>query len=127
MSRTPYGTQLFRLVNEVAFALVGALLLWVALFGRYLFNPRRPAWLVLTAVLILWGVRAWRSAARITAARERLATRIGAGSLVLAGLVLLSLSWAPFNLAGWLLAAAGAIFILRGLAIAALMARSAQA
>jgi len=119
----PNSNQLFRLINEMVFMLVGALLLWVGVFGRYLFDPRQPAWLVVTALLILWGARTWRRAPRFAASKERLAMRIGGGSLAVAGFVLLSLAWAPFRLAGPLLAAAGGIFVLRGLVTAAIMAR----
>ncbi len=43
--------RLFRMVNELIFVLLGALLLWLAASGRYFFDPRRPGWLVLGAVL----------------------------------------------------------------------------
>ena len=120
----PNPNQLFRLLNEVAFMLVGALLVWVGLFSRFLFNPRRPEWFVLTAALVLWGLRTWLRAARIAVRGERAAMRIGGGSLALAGLILVSLAWAPFRWAGLLLAAAGGIFVVRGLVTAAIMARS---
>jgi hypothetical protein len=118
-------TQLFRLVNEFVFILVGGLLVLFALTGRYLFNPRQPAWLVLSAVMILWGLSAWRRSRLSVLRADRLVGKIGGGSLALAGLILLSLAWAPFRWAGWLLLAAGAIFVLRGLASAAILARAA--
>ena len=77
--------QLFRLLNEMVFILVGALLLWVAFAGRYLFDPRRPSWLVVSVILILWGVRSWRQARAATAGRWRVAGRISGGSLALVG------------------------------------------
>jgi hypothetical protein len=117
------GRNLFRLINEVVFTLVGALLVWVGLFGQYLFNPRRPAWLALTVVLMLWGARTLSRAPRIAVPRERLVIIVGGASLVLAGTILLYLSWAPFRWAGPLLAASGAVFILRGLITAALLAK----
>jgi hypothetical protein len=55
---------------------------------------------------------------------ERLVTKIGGGSLIAAGLIMMSLAWAPFRYAGWLLLAAGGVFVLRGLVSAAIMARS---
>ena len=120
----PNTNQLFRLINEIAFVLVGALFLWVGLFGRYLFNPREPLWLGLTIASVAWGVVTWLRASRIAARSERVAIRIGGGSLAVAGLILLSLAWAPFRWAGLLVAAAGGIFIVRGLVVAAIMARS---
>jgi hypothetical protein len=120
----PTINQLFRLVNEMAFVLVGALLLWVGVFDRYLFNPRHPAWLVLTVALILWGLRTWLHAPRIAVRRERVAMRIGGASLAVTGTILLSLAWSPFRWAGLLLAVAGGIFVVRGLVTAAIMRQS---
>ena len=116
--------HLFRVVNEFVFMLVGALLVLFALTGRYLFNPRRPGWIVLSLVLIVWGLGTWRRAHSSTVAADRLVTKIGGGSLALGGLIMLSLAWAPFRWAGWLLLATGAVFVLRGLVSAAIMARS---
>lgn len=117
--------HLFRVVNEFVFMLVGALLALFALTGRYLFNPRRPSWIVLSVVVILWGLGTWRRAHLSRVAAERLVTRIGGSSLVVAGFIMLSLAWAPFRWAGWLLLATGGVFVLRGLVSAAIMARSA--
>ncbi len=114
--------QLFRLLNEVVFTLVGALLLWVAFAGRYLFDPRRPSWLVVSVILILWGARSWRQARRAAPGRWRAAGRIGGGSLAFVGLIMLSLVWAPFSWTGVLLATAGGLFVIRGLVTAAIMA-----
>jgi len=118
-------SHLFRVVNEFVFMLVGALLVLFALTGRYFFNPRRPGWIALSVVLILWGLGTWSRARRSRIAVDRLVTKIGGGSLALAGLIMLSLAWAPFRWAGWLLLATGSIFVLRGLVSAAIMARSA--
>jgi hypothetical protein len=122
----PNSNQLFRLLNEMIFVLVGGILVWVGLFGRrlYLFDPRRMSWLFLTVVLMLWGWRTWRKAPRTAGRGERAAMRIGGGSVTLAGLVLLSLAWVSFRWAGFLLAAAGGIFVVRGLVTAAIMAWS---
>ena len=114
--------QLFRLVTEMIFMLAGALLLWVALTGRYLFDARRPSWLLLAAILVLSGLRTWRSARLIAVRAGRLAARMGGASLVLVGLIMLSLSWAPLGWMGRLLAIAGGVFVLRGLVTAAILA-----
>lgn len=117
-----HPARLFRQINEMVFVLVGALLLWVGLSGRYLFDPRSPAWLVVTTALVLWGAQTWWRARRNAMRIERAAMNIGGISLVLAGLIMLSLAWAPFLWAGWLLASAGAVFVVRGLVAATLMA-----
>lgn len=121
----PTPSQLFRVVNEFVFMLAGALLALFALTGRYLFNPRRPAWIALSILFILWGSGTWRRAHSTRVAAERLVTKIGGASLAAAGLIMLSLAWAPFRWAGWLLLATGGIFVLRGLVSAAIMVRSA--
>jgi hypothetical protein len=115
------ASNLFGLLNEVVFTLAGALLLWVALTGAYLFDPRRPSWLVLAVVLILWGLRALRRARLIAVAKLRLAARIGGASLVIVGLIMLTLSWMPLGWIGMLLAIAGGIFVARGLVAAAIL------
>jgi hypothetical protein len=116
--------QLFRVVNEMVFMLVGALLLWLALTGRYFFDPRQPSWLILAGVLVVWGVYTWSQARRVKASGVRLAMKIGASSVVLVGLIMASLGWAPFAWAGVLLGAAGSVFVLRGLVAAAILAWS---
>jgi len=114
--------QLFRLLNEFVFILVGALLLWVAFAGRYLFDPRSPSWLLVSAILIIWGLRSWHRARLAAASRWRAAGRISGGSLAVVGLLMLALAWAPFRLTGVLLGAAGGLFVVRGLVTAAIMA-----
>ena len=121
----PNPGHMFRVLNEFVFMLVGALLVLFALTGRYLFNPRQPAWIALSVVLVLWGIGTWSRARHAKITAERLVTKIGGGSLVAAGLIMLSLAWAPFRYAGWLLLATGGVFVLRGLVSAAIMARSA--
>src|ERR1700719_285335 len=117
--------NLFRVVNEFVFMLVGGLLVLFALTGRYLFNPRRPGWIALSVVVILWGLGTWSRARLSRLAAERLVTRIGGGSLIAGGLIMLSLAWEPLRWAGWLLLATGGIFVLRGLVSAAIMVRPA--
>ena len=42
----------------IIFALLGGFLVWVGLSGMFIFNPRKPAWQGLGAVLAYWTVRA---------------------------------------------------------------------
>jgi len=114
--------RLFRIVNEMLFVVIGGMLLWVSLAGRYLFDPRQRSWLILAAVLIVWGIYTWLHARRVAAPRTRLGMRIGGGSVSLVGLIMASLAWAPFAWAGLLLGAAGGVFVLRGLVTAAILA-----
>ena len=102
--------------------LAGGLLLWVALTSQYLFNARKPSWLVLAAILVVWGFRGWRNARLVAVRGARMAGRVAGSSLVLVGLIMLSLAWAPLLWAGRLLAIAGGVFVLRGLVVAAILA-----
>jgi hypothetical protein len=113
---------MFRIMTEMIFMLAGALLLFVGFSGRYLFDARRPSWLVLAAILIFWGLRAWRRARLIAVRNLRWATRLGGASLILVGAIMLSLAWVRLGWVGPLLAIAGAVFIARGLVTAAILA-----
>jgi hypothetical protein len=114
--------QMFRLLTEMIFVMAGGLLLWVALTSQYLFDARKPSWMVLAAILVFWGLRGWRNARLVAVRGVRLAGRIAGCSLVLVGLIMLSLAWAPWFWVGRLLAIAGGVFVLRGLVTAAILA-----
>ena len=88
-----------------------------------MFNPRSPAWLGLGAVLVYWGARAWMKTARAARTSERMVARVGGISLVLVGFIMLGLAVVEFRWVGIVLAIAGAILALRGLAGAALSLR----
>jgi uncharacterized iron-regulated membrane protein len=121
-ARVRNTSQLFGLLTEIIFILAGTLLLFVGLTGRYLFDARRPSWLVLAAILIFWGLRSWRRARLVAVRGLRLAARLGGVSLMLVGAIMLSLAWVRFGWVGPLLAVAGAVFVLRGLLTAAILA-----
>jgi hypothetical protein len=87
------------------------------------FNPRSPTWLGLGVVLIYWGARSWTKMTRAASTSDRTVTRIGAASLVLVGFMMLALAEVEFRLVGAVLAIAGAILALRGLAGAVLSLR----
>ena len=116
--------NLFRMLNELIFVLLGGLLVWLGLANRIFVDPRRPAWLVLAAVLIIWGVRAWMKASLIAVRGLRAVARIRGASLALVGVLMISLVWLDFRWAGVALAVAGAILIARGLADALLALRA---
>jgi len=116
--------NLFRMLNELIFVLLGGLLVWLGLANRIFVDPRRPAWLVLAAVLIIWGVRAWMKTSLIAVRGLRAVARIRGASLALVGVLMISLVWLDFRWAGVALAVAGAILIARGLADALLALRA---
>ena len=118
--RMPTTAQLFRLLNEMVFVLLGGLLLLMAVSGYYAVPGRSIAWLVLGAVLIYWGLRAWARPGRGT---PRWQASLRGGSLVLVGALVLGMAWLPFRYSAALLGEAGAALVLRGLANAVFFAR----
>jgi hypothetical protein len=116
----PSPANLFRVMTEMIFVLLGGFLVWVGLNGRFMFDPRKPAWLGLGAVLVYWGVRAWMKTRRAARTAERTTVRVGGVSLALVGLMMLGLVYVEFRWVGTLLAIAGGILVLRGLVSAAL-------
>jgi hypothetical protein len=116
--------SLFRMMIEMIFVLLGGFLVWVGLSDRFMFNPRSPGWLGLGAVLVYWGVRAWMKTTRAARTSDRTVTRLGGISLVLVGFIMLALVLVEFRWVGPILAVAGGILALRGLAGAVLSLRT---
>ena len=115
--------NLFRMMTEMIFVLLGCILIFLGLSNRFMFNPRSPAWLGLGVVLVYWGARAWTKTTRAARTTERTVTRLGGASLVLVGFMMLALVTVEFRWVGTVLAIAGAILALRGLAGAVLSLR----
>jgi hypothetical protein len=119
--------NLFRMMTEFIFILLGGFLVWVGLSGRLdpgNFNPRGPAWLGLGAVLIYWGARTWAKTARAARTADRAAAQVGGASLILVGCMMLSLAFVEFRWVGIVFAAAGMILALRGILAAVLSLRA---
>jgi hypothetical protein len=120
--------NLFRMMTEFIFILLGGFLIWLGISNRFLspvnFDPRSPAWLGLGAVLIYWGVRMWLKTSRAARTSDRTVARVGGASLVIVGLAMLSLIFLTFRWVGLALAAAGAVLALRGLLAAVLSLRT---
>jgi hypothetical protein len=119
--------NLVRMMTEMIFVLLGCVLIVVGLSNRILdprsFNPGSVAWLGLGVVLIYWGARAWMKTTRAARTYERAVNRLGGASLVLVGFMMLGLDFVEFRWVGTVLAIAGAIVALRGLAGAVLSLR----
>ena len=107
--------NLFRMLVEMIFVLLGAFLVWIGLSERFLFDPRRPAWMVLGIVLVYWGARTWIKTTRTRRTVDRFIARLGGTSLVVVGFLMLGLSLVELRWVGAVLALAGGILVLRGL------------
>jgi hypothetical protein len=112
--------NLFRMMTEMIFVLLGGILAWVGLSSRFIFDPRKPAWLGLAAVLVYWGARSWMKTQRAARTGERTVVRVGGASLAIVGVMMLGVAFLQFRRVGMVLAMAGGILVLRGLVSAAL-------
>jgi len=104
--------QVLRITIELIFVLLGGLVIWLGLSGQILFDRRKPAWLVLSAALILWGLRALYRPGQWWSRWEHWTRGL---SLMLLGVVMLAIARVPFLWVGRLLAVGGALLVLRGL------------
>jgi hypothetical protein len=119
--------NLFRMVTEFIFILLGGFLVWIGLSGRldpFNFKPRGVAWLALGVALLYWGARTWAKTARAARTADRWVAQVGGASLILTGLLMLSLALVQFRWVGYVFAAIGIILALRGILAAVLSLRS---
>lgn len=113
--------QLLRLMIELVFVLLGALLIWVAVTGHFLnVDPRSIGWMLLAGLLMVYGLVTvrWRGADRAVAFAR-------GGSLMIVGLAMLGLSRARMEWVSPLLIVAGAALAARGVIVASLVLRTA--
>jgi hypothetical protein len=103
--------RLLRLLIEILFLLLGGLVVWLGITGHIFFDRRGRLWLVLSVVLIFWGLRAVYKPERRWSRGENWTRGL---SLTLLGIVMLSISRVPFTWVGSLLAVSGVLLALRG-------------
>jgi hypothetical protein len=104
--------EVLRITIELIFVLLGGLVIWLGLSGQIFFDRRKPAWLILSAALILWGLRALYKPGQWWSRWEHWTRGL---SLMLLGVVMLAIARVPFLWVGRLLAVGGALLVLRGL------------
>lgn len=112
--------RLLRIMIELIFVLLGGLVIWLGLSGQIFFDRRKPAWLILSLAIILWGARALYKPAPGPSPVERWVRGL---SLLLLGVVMLAMSRAPFTWLGPLVAIGGLVLGTRGLVSLALLLR----
>jgi hypothetical protein len=108
--------NLFRLTTEMVFVLLGGFLVWFGIAHPIRFSPPKPAWQLLGAVVVIWGVQAWWRTLRAARTMERTATRVAGASLVIIGVLMLSLVYVEIRWVGTLLSIIGGVLVVRGLA-----------
>jgi len=104
--------QVLRITIELIFVLLGGLVIWLGLSGQIFFDRRSPAWLILSAAVILWGLRALYKPGQWWSRWEHWTRGV---TLTLLGVVMLAIARVPFLWVGRLLAGGGALLLLRGL------------
>jgi hypothetical protein len=111
-----------RLIIEIVFMLLGGLMIWIGQTGhfRYNSNPQGPGWLILSIAFLVWGARALYRPGKYWSRWEDWARGL---SLVLVGVIMLFISRVPVLWVGRLLAIAGGLLLLRGLAGSVLVFR----
>jgi hypothetical protein len=109
------SANLFGVLNETIVLLLGALLVLIAV-TRPVMLPARPAALVvLGAVLIFWGVRAWaRPGSGVAPGGGRTQRAVRALSLGLVGAAAMAIPFLPLRDSGLALGSAGVVLAIRG-------------
>lgn len=106
--------RILRVVVEILFMLLGGMVVWLGLNGQILVDRHRPSWLILSAAVLLWGLRALYKAGPREYRWEQWTRGI---SLTLLGIVMLAISRVPFEHVGRLLAVAGGLLVFRGVIV----------
>ena len=115
--------RLFRLMIEFIFVLLGALLVWLGLAGPAhgrTVDRHSAVWLILSVVLIVWGLRALYSPGQWWLRWQNWTRGL---SLALLGVLMLVITRVPFPWVGPMLAAGGGLLVLRGMIAAFLILR----
>ncbi len=103
---------------------LGVLLVFLALNGRFQ-PPRELAWwIVVGALLIIWGWRTWVRRWQYDRPLVRALQWVRSGSLVLAGAVMIAMMWVALGNARLMLLVVGGVLVVRGLVGAALATAS---
>jgi len=115
--------RLSRLMIEFIFVLLGALLVWLGLAGPAhgrTVDRHSAAWLILSAALIVWGLRALYGPGQWWLRWQNWTRGL---SLALLGVLMLVITRVPFPWVGPMLAAGGGLLVLRGMIAAFLILR----
>ncbi len=104
--------RLLRLFIEVLFLLLGGLVVWLGLTGHIFFDRRGKLWLLLSVVMIFWGLRALYKPDRRWSRGENWTRGL---SLTLLGICMFAISRVPFAWVGPLLAVSGFLLAFRGI------------
>lgn len=111
-----------RFLIEVIVAMLGGLILWLALLSHKIPDRHASSWLMAGVVLMAWGAFTFFRARGL---RTYWLDRVGGISLLLVGGLMLVLTRVPFEWVTPMFAAIGGLLVARGLAGVLLAARGA--
>jgi hypothetical protein len=103
--------RLTQFTVELIFVLLGALVIWLGLHGQIYFDPRSISWLTISAGVVAWGLVALAKPG-LWWARWQKWNR--GGSMIVLGLLMLTIARVPFLWVGKWLALCGVVLIFRG-------------
>ena len=112
--------RLMRATVGLIFVLLGALVAWLALRGRIFVDRHGKMWLILSIVLLLWGLRVLYKPGQWWAPWENWTRGL---SLMLLGALMLAIIRVPFAWVKPMLVAGGVVLVLRGIVASALIFR----
>lgn len=104
--------RLLRLMIELVFVMLGGLVVWLAIVQGISVDRHSTGWLILSVVLILWGLRALYRPGQWWLRWENWTRGL---SLALLGILMLVMRRVPFLWVAPMLAAAGGLLVLRGI------------
>ena len=104
--------RLTQAIVELIFILLGVLVIWLGLHQQINFNPRSVSWLALSAGVIAWGALTIGRSSQQWWMRWQKINQ--GGSMIVLGLLMLSIGRVPFGWAGRFLALCGMVLLLRG-------------
>jgi hypothetical protein len=110
--------RFLRIIIEIIFVLLGGLVVWLGITGHIFFDRRKTSWVVVSVVLILWGLRALYKPNKWSTRWENWTRGV---SLTVLGVVMVTISRVPFAWVGPLLASGGILLMLRGIIGSALV------
>ncbi|MGB7731814.1 MAG: hypothetical protein WBL50_27610 [Candidatus Acidiferrum sp.] len=112
--------RLTQFTVELIFVLLGVLVVWLGLHQQINFNPHSVSWMAVSIGVIGWGAVAL---AKPGLWKERWQKWNQGGSMILLGLLMLSIGRVPFGWVGKFLAICGLVLIVRGVAGSLLILR----
>ena len=109
-----------RLLIEVIVAMLGGMILWLALASHRIPDRHANSWLMVGVLLMVWGAFTFFRARGL---RTYWVDRVGGISLLLVGALMLMMKQVPFAWITPMFAAVGGLLVLRGLAAIVLVSR----